>query len=193
MRNEYLASCELIDWKTPAVLHQANLLAADLVDPVDIARQCFLFVRDQIQHSWDARLEPVTCSASEVLQQGHGFCYAKSHLLAALLRANAIPAALCYQRLTITDQPPFCLHGLNAAYFDSTGWYRMDARGNKPGVNAQFSPPQEQLAFAIIHPQEADLVKNWSEPMPEVIAAMRAAGNSQQLAENLPDVEVLPF
>jgi len=39
----------------------------------------------------------VTCSASEVLREGTGICFAKSHLLAALLRAVGIPAGLCYQ------------------------------------------------------------------------------------------------
>jgi len=37
-------------------------------------------------------MNPVTCKASDVLIYGTGYCYAKSHLLAALLRANAIPA-----------------------------------------------------------------------------------------------------
>ncbi|MBI2949982.1 MAG: hypothetical protein HYY23_20300 [Verrucomicrobia bacterium] len=41
-----------------------------------------------------------------------GFCYAKSHLLAALLRARGIPAALCYQRLAFDAAgSAFCLHG----------------------------------------------------------------------------------
>ncbi len=76
----------------------------------------------------DAQQNPVTLRASEVPSQGTGYYYAKSHLLAALLRANGLPAALCYQRLTITDVPPFCLHGLNAAYLPKWGWYRPDAR-----------------------------------------------------------------
>jgi transglutaminase-like putative cysteine protease len=44
--------------------------------------------------------------------------------------------------LTVTDKPPFCLHGLNAVYLEDFGWYRIDARGNKTGVAAQFTPPQ---------------------------------------------------
>lgn len=61
------------------------------------------FVRDQIRHSADYRPNPVTCKASEVLRHGTGYCYAKSHLLAALLRANGVPAGLCYQRLSVGD------------------------------------------------------------------------------------------
>jgi len=67
-----------------------------------------------------------------VLKYKTGYCYAKSHLLAALLRANNIPAGLCYQRLTIeNDMLPYCLPALNAVYLPKYGWYRIDARGNK--------------------------------------------------------------
>ena len=106
----YLASSQYIDWQHPHILVQAQALAARRTTAEAIAKACFEFVRDHIKHSWDYRLNPVTCKASEVLQHGTGYCYAKSHLLAALLRTNGIPAGLCYQRLTITDQPPFCLH-----------------------------------------------------------------------------------
>jgi transglutaminase-like putative cysteine protease len=92
-------------------------------------------------------MNPVTCRASEVLQHKTGYCFAKSHLLAALLRANQIPVGFCYQRLSIDDNgAPYSLHGFNAVYFPEVGWYRVDARGNKEGVTAQFTPPQEQLA-----------------------------------------------
>ncbi len=95
--NKYLESTEYIDWKTPEVLTQAQQLSKGLSDPEDVARKCFEFVRDEIKHSWDYEMNPVTCKASDVLRYGTGFCYAKSHLLAALLRANSIPAGLCYQ------------------------------------------------------------------------------------------------
>ena len=80
-------------------------------------------------------MNPVTCRASDVLKYRTGYCFAKSHLLAALLRANQIPAGLCYQRLTIDHppvqgsidtNPPHTLHGLNAVLLPEFGWYRMD-------------------------------------------------------------------
>ena len=52
------------------------------------ARACFEFVRDQIKHSRDYEMDPTTWKASDVLLHGTGYCYAKSHLLAAMLRAN---------------------------------------------------------------------------------------------------------
>jgi hypothetical protein len=122
-----------------------------------IARACFEWVRDEIGHSFDYQLNPVTCRASEVLQQKTGYCFAKSHLLAALLRANQIPAGFCYQRLSIDDKGgPYSLHGFNTLYLPDIGWYRVNARGNKAGVNAQFTPPQEPLVYKIQLPEEAD-------------------------------------
>lgn len=187
--NNYLASSEYIDWQHPAVFSQAQQLASGLNKPESIARQCFEFVRDDILHSWDHQLSPVTCKASDVLAHRTGYCYAKSHLLAALLRANGIPAGLCYQRLTIAnDSPPFCLHGLNAAFLEGHGWYRFDARGNKPGVAAEFCPPVEKLAFPIISNGEADLPDIWAEPMPDIIQLLTSAKNYQDVADNLPDI-----
>ena len=187
--NDYLAASQYIDWQTPDVLAKAKELADGLNTQQDIAQACFEFVRDQIKHSVDYKLNPVTCKASEVLKHGTGYCYAKSHLLAALLRANGIAAGLCYQRLTIDDeQPPFCLHGLNAVYLDDYGWYRIDARGNKTGVDAQFCPPQERLAFPIDHNGEADLPEIWAEPLPVVIQSLEGAPDYLHVLENLPDV-----
>ncbi|WP_239649943.1 transglutaminase-like domain-containing protein [Methylocucumis oryzae] len=140
-RTDFIAPNSVIDWQHPLILAKARQLAEGENDEVVIARRCFEFVRDEIKHSWDYRLNPVTCLASDVLRYGTGFCYAKSHLLAALLRANQIPAGLCYQRLRLDpDTNSFCLHGLNAVYLKRYGWYRIDAHGNKPGVEAAFLP-----------------------------------------------------
>lgn len=187
---QYLAHSTHIDWQHPAVSAKAKALAAGHDSAEAIAQACFEFVRGHIKHSWDYRLNPVTCKASDVLRFGTGFCYAKSHLLAALLRANGIPAGLCYQRLTITDEPPYCLHGLNAVYLPQHGWYRMDARGNKPGVAAEFCPPREKLAFPLLHPGEQDLPGIWAEPHPAVLEVLERYTTVEEVAENLPDETV---
>ncbi|RUM33247.1 MAG: Cro/Cl family transcriptional regulator [Desulfobulbus sp.] len=191
-RSQYLASSDVIDWQHPAVLARARQLARGVTDEQEIVRACFRFVRDEIRHSGDYKLNPVTCKASEVLEYGTGFCYAKSHLLAAVLRANGIPAGLCYQRLTITPgQPPLSLHGLNGVYLQEFGWYRLDARGNKPGVNAQFTPPLEKLAFALVHADEADLPEVWAEPLPQIIQVLASSATFQEVSAHLPDVELI--
>jgi transglutaminase-like putative cysteine protease len=189
--NEFLASTEMIDWRQPVVLALARRLTDSVPDPVKIARRCFEWVRDEIEHSADFRRSEVTCRASQVLAARTGFCYAKSHLLAALLRANGIPAALCYQRLSIDGNgPPFCLHGLNAVYLPDHGWYRIDARGNKPGVDAQFTPPVECLAFALQLPGEANLPGLYAEPLAAVCDVLRRYDSAREVAANLPDVSL---
>jgi transglutaminase-like putative cysteine protease len=145
-------------------------------------------VRDEVKHSHDYQLNPVTCRASEVLAERTGYCYAKSHLLAALLRANQIPTGLCYQRLSRDDNgPPYCLHGLNAVFLPETGWYRVDPRGNK-GVKAQFTPPVEQLAFSLQFAGEADLPEIWPDPLPVVVDTLQTCQTWHEVWANLPDI-----
>ena len=188
---KYLESTKYINWKNSEILAQAKRLAGGAADSEKIIRRTFEFVRDEIKHSWDYKLNPVTCKASDVLQHHTGYCYAKSHLLAALLRANKIPAGLCYQRLTITDAPPFCLHGLNAVYIAELGWFQVDARGNKEDVTAEFCPPIEKLPFATALEGEADLPEIWAEPLPDVVKVLTRSHSYQEVANNLPDIELV--
>jgi transglutaminase-like putative cysteine protease len=183
----FLRATETIDWKHPLVSSKAKELSAG-INTQETARRCFEWVRDQIQHSSDFKRNPVTCSASEVLSAGTGYCYAKSHLLAALLRANGIPTGFCYQRLSIDDKgAPFSLHGFNAMYLPEVGWYRVDSRGNKAGVDAQFTPPVERLAFRTVFPEERSFPEILSEPLPLVIRALRTYSTWDELYKNLPD------
>lgn len=187
----FLSPSPYIDFEHPLVQETAQALGRAGTSQQGIAKACFEFVRDEVRHSWDAKLNPVTCRASDVLMHRTGYCYAKSHLLAALLRANGIPAGLCYQRLSVGESgAPYCLHGLNAVYLDDMGWYRVDARGNKPGVNAQFTPPLEALAFPVRPPQERDLPEIWAEPLPQVVAVLEQYSDIWQVAQNLPDVQL---
>jgi transglutaminase-like putative cysteine protease len=94
--NKYLQKSKYIDFDNPEITRKSEQLADEALNEHDLIRLCFEFVRDEIQHSWDYKKNPVTCRASEVLHYGTGYCYAKSHLLAALLRKNGIPTGLCY-------------------------------------------------------------------------------------------------
>ncbi|TDP01211.1 transglutaminase-like domain-containing protein [Marinomonas balearica] len=186
---DYLAESIYIDWRNPNIVQKAKALAKSCDSELEVVKRCFEFVRDCIRHSWDYKANPVTCKASDVLESETGYCYAKSHLLAALLRANGVPAGLCYQRITITDDvPPFCLHGLNAVYLKEFGWYRMDARGNKEGVNAQCIPPIEQLAFPIKVDGEYDCQEIHAEPLEDIVAVLTSSKTYLDVAENLPDI-----
>lgn len=184
----FLKATEIIDWDHPLVYSRAKQLSAGLTGSEEVARRCFEWVRDEIQHSRDFERDEATCTASEVLKEGTGWCYAKSHLLAAILRANGIPAGLCYQRLSRDDKgPPFSLHGLNAIFLPRFGWYRVDCRGNRTNVDAQFTPPVERLAFPIHSPEERNFPDILADPLPMVISALRAHHTWKEMHDNLPD------
>ena len=141
-----LGADAVVESTHPAVFALAAELQSDAADDEDFARAAFEWVRDHVSHSYDVRDPRVTLTASEVLEHRVGLCYAKSHLLAAVLRAGGVPTALCYQRLS--HGGGHVLHGLVAVHLDGR-WHRQDPRGNKDGVDAQFSLGAERLAFSV--------------------------------------------
>ncbi len=196
---DYLLPSAVVDADHPAIAKTAQTLVADLTSSVDRARLLYEWVRDAIAHTCDIQAEPVTCTASEVLQQGHGFCFAKAHLLAALLRNCGIPTGFCYQRLVFDDANPsiHTLHGLNAVYLKDLGrWIRLDARGNKPGVQAKFGynglpgpdcDHREQLAFPVRpHLGEVDYSTIYVQPHPTVVTALQTHPTATDLIAHLP-------
>jgi len=74
---KFLRQTPVIDWKHTDVLSTAKLIAKGTTNTQETAKRCFEWVRDKIQHSVDFRRNPLTCSASEVLRSGTGYCYAK--------------------------------------------------------------------------------------------------------------------
>jgi transglutaminase-like putative cysteine protease len=188
---EYLQISDVIDWPHPEIMACAKQIASGCENSTAIAKACFEWVRDEIYHSVDYQINPVTCRASDVLKYKTGYCYAKSHLLAALLRANQIPTGFCYQRLSIDDRGvSYSLHGLNAIYLPEIGWYRVDARGNKKGVDAQFLPPQEHLAFKIRLHAEVDFRAILPEPLELVVEALQSQATWDEMLFDLPDIPV---
>ena len=187
---KYLKATEIVDYNNKEVYSLAMQLSKDCKTDTQIAKNCFEYVRDNIQHSGDNKAEITTLKASDVLKYKTGWCYAKSHLLSALLRANTIPTGFTYQRLSCSEYTKdiYCLHGLNSIYLKEFGWYRVDARGNKEGVNAQFNPPYEQLAFEL-EENEFDLPKILSEPLDEVIIALKENRCYTEMVENFPDIK----
>ena len=71
----------------------------------------------------------------------------------ALLRANGIPSGISYQLLTRADEDDsegYIIHALNTVYLEEQKkWIRLDARGNKENVHAEFSIEEEHLAFPV--------------------------------------------
>lgn len=176
---DYVTETDEINFSHPAITAISDEFAHAAHHEIEFAKTAFEFVRDRIAHSWDIQSSRITCKASDVLLYKEGICYAKSMLLSALLRSQGIPAGFCYQRLTLGDTPDtgYVIHALNAVYFRSLEtWVRLDARGNKKGINAQFSLEQEQLAFPIrMEYGEIDYPIIYVHPHPATLAALQGS------------------
>ena len=187
----YLEATDIIDYSNSTIQTLAKRLSSNCKDDVQIAKNCFEYVRDEIRHSGDCKDDITTYKASDVLKHKTGWCYAKAILLAALLRANAIPAGFCYQRLSCSEYKDdiYCLHGLNWIYLKAYGWYRVDARGNKEGVDAQFTPPHEKLAFEL-QENEFDLSENLAEPLDVIVETLKKYNTYEEMICHFPDIEI---
>ena len=149
----FLAETAYIDYSDPGIREAAAALFSGCGTDVEKAEAAFLFVRDEIPHSFDCDAAVITAKASDVLRRRTGICHAKANLLAALLRSEGIPCGMCYQHITLADDASlgYCVHCYNAVYLEGGPgpgrWIRLDARGNRPGVNASFSLGEPALAF----------------------------------------------
>jgi len=149
---EYLSETPSINYSHPLIEAKIKELREKSDSQIDYVRNAYEFVRDKITHSWDVKAKVVSKNAAEVLENGTGICWTKSCLLAALLRGNGIPAGISYQKLTRGDDDSdgYIIHALNTVYIpELQKWIRLDARGNKATVHAEFSLEEEKLAFPI--------------------------------------------
>lgn len=181
---DYLKRNDVIDFNHKLILDKCLELREGSKDEISLIKKIYEFVRDDIHHSGDIGETRVTCSASEILQFGHGICCAKAHLFAAMLRFSGIPAGFCYQKLCSNQLADVkVLHGLNAVYLkDLDKWIRLDARGNKPGVNAQFSIYEEKIAWPINKELgEEDNPIIFAEPNPTVIKILKESKDRKDL------------
>lgn len=188
--DEYLKEDDVIDYSNKIITQLADALYQESDSEVEYIKKAYEFVRDNVSHSADINEDILTCSASEVLKVGHGICFAKSHLLAALLRHKSIPTGFCYQKLILDDEtaPVLIYHGLNGVYISEyKKWIRLDARGNKEGVNAQFSLDEEHLAFPIrAEKGEEDGFIIYPNPDKKVLERLKNYKTRTELWDDLP-------
>lgn len=180
----FLAASAAVDRDHPAVKRLASEVQRSC--DIDTMRVAYDAVRDRYPHSMDIGAHAVSVSASDVLRHGHGICFAKSHLLAAVLRACGIATGLSYQKLA-GDKRTY-LHALNVVWLRNQGrWIRLDARGNKPGIDARFSVEIEYLAFPVRFDRgEHDFEEIHPRPLPSTLAALRSSRTTVELAQRLP-------
>ncbi len=187
--DRYLEDTIVVDWQTPAVFEQARALSRGCGSEETRVRALFEWVRDAISHSFDVGADVVTCNASQVLRERTGLCYAKSHLLAALLRARGIPAGFCYQRLK-SDPPAsgHVLHGFVAAWIDAfERWVLLDARGNNDRIQTEFRIDPPSLAH-VPDPDEGEetLGLIYARPASKVVDLLSRADSLARVRSHLP-------
>ena len=189
--SDYLKCDDVIDYDNELIQNLSNSIFNKSTDEIDYIKNAYNYVRDEIHHSNDFNIDKVTYKASDVLINKHGICFAKSHLFAALLRCKNIPVGFCYQKLILDDDinPVLILHGLNGVYLKKYNkWIRLDARGNKEGVNASFNIDSEQLAFPVRENRgEVDYLTIYPNPDKNVINALKEFKTRKELWDNLPN------
>jgi len=187
----YLEDTITIDWQTPEVMTRTRELLDDASDAEERVERLFRFVRDEISHSQDVETEAQTCRASEVLKHATGLCYAKSHLLAGMLRIAGFPTGFCYVRLADEKRSGrFSLHGFNAVYWQpSASWIYLDARGNKENIatECRFESPWSLAYLPDRERGESFLPFIYRRPGKRIIDLLERAPSLETICRNLPD------
>lgn len=144
----FLEETEYADFSAQSIRELSERLFDNLTTDGERIKAAFDFVNTQIPHTADIGGNVLPFRASEVLAAGTGVCFAKSNLLAALLRSVGIKTGFAYQYLTLDDKDDsqgYAIHGLNAVYYGGK-WLLMDARG---GRSAVFSLERHVIAFPL--------------------------------------------
>lgn len=144
----FLEENDYVDFSADNIRKLSHTLFDSLTDDGERIRAAYEFVDTRIPHSADIGADILPFKASDVLSAGTGICFAKSNLLAALLRSVNIPTGFVYQFLTLSDKDDslgYSFHGLNAVKYNGR-WLYLDARGARKAV---FSLTEPRTAFDI--------------------------------------------
>lgn len=187
---KFLQATEYIDYNSEIIQQKALELFTENMSNTEKARIAYEFVRDEIPHSFDCNAKIITAKASDVLKYKTGICHAKANLLASLLRLEGIPTGFCFQRLTLLDDDSigYGVHAYNAVFLENK-WIKLDARGNKKGVNAQFSMGEPILAFPVRADYDECFYKGiYAYSHMPSMQMLEKAKSIQDIRENIPDV-----
>ena len=193
--NKFLAEDKYVDFSASNIQSKAFELFNRISDNTEKVCIAYEFVRDEIPHSFDINTSVIAAKASDVLKYQTGICHAKANLLAALLRSQGIPVGFCFQRITLMDDDSegYCVHCYNAVWLNER-WVKLDARGNKTGINAQFSLGKPVLAYPC-RPQYDEYFYDgiYANPHSETMTMLEKADSIEYIIKNIPDsVTILP-
>ena len=131
--DEYLKPTELCDCDNVELQQKAKEIIKGAETPKEAALRIFYFVREEIPFSMDY----ADAKASRTLKKGTGFCFTKTNLHIALLRAIGIPARCHYAHLNkellkdiaprfMYNRMPFITHPWPECYL-SEKWIACEA------------------------------------------------------------------
>ena len=188
--NAFLSNNEYIDYNSEIIRHEVSELFGQSMTDLEKVNVAYEFVRDEIPHSFDCNATIITARASDVLYHKTGICHAKANLLAALLRSQGIPTGFCYQHITLANDNSlgYCVHAYNAVFLNCK-WIKLDARGNKPGINAQFSTDEPILAFKNRTDYDEYFWRGiYASPHIPTMKMLEKASCLQDIIDNIPDI-----
>ena len=181
--SKFLQEDEYVDFMELTLSREIRNAIGDCETDEEKVRVAYESVRDQIDT--DAIGSPA--KASRVIRDRMGCCHAKANLLAAMLRFYKIPVGFCYQRINMGNGLGYHLHCYNAVYLNGK-WIKLDARGNKEGINAEFSLDDPKLAFEIDEELgESDIEGIFATPDPDCMNVIEKSDDIQDVIFGLPD------
>ncbi len=136
-----LAPTRTIECDHPYIRELAAALCEGVDDPAGRAVRLFEYVRDRVRYTVHVDFADIEAyRASVTLERGNGFCVPKSILLAALARAEGIPARLHFADLRNRLVPDDLRALMDTDVFYFHGYVEMQLDGRWLKVTPSFDP-----------------------------------------------------
>ena len=84
----FLEETEIIDYSDEEIQQLAQFLSTNCKTDIEIAKNCFEYVRDNINHSRDYKDNITTCKASDVLKYKTGWCLCKKSFVSCFVKSQ---------------------------------------------------------------------------------------------------------
>lgn len=188
--HRYLERTAVVDFDSEDVRVLANNLAPYNCNDIEKVRAVFEYIQANIPHTFNTDRKEVACKASDAIRLGHGICYAKANLVAALLRYMNVPTGFCYQKYRMEGTPDskFVLHCMNAVYLKDKGrWARIDVRTPDEDFDPRFKPYEDSGIYPIDPSMgEEEYPDIYVCPHPATIEALKKSKDAVRLHDSLP-------
>ena len=184
---KFLQEDDYVDFMELTLSREIQNAIGDCETDEERVRVAYEAVRDQIDNVFDIDAIGSPAKASRVIRDRMGCCHAKANLLAAMLRFYKIPVGFCYQRINMGDGLGYHLHCYNAVYLNGR-WIKLDARGNREGINAEFSLDEPKLAFEVDEELgESDIKEIFASPDLDCMNVIEKADDIEDVMFGLPE------